>query len=160
MRGYAVKEGSDATVVYNNGVLNSGTYSASITQTYGATNEGFNLLCNPYPSAIDWDAASGWTKTNIESNTIWFRTNSQYATYNGNTASFPSRNYEYYTCTSGFLVRVSYDKSDGSLEMNNAARIHDGLSIYRLNANAKSTDLQYIRIKTTGSGRRMKWPFV
>ena len=35
--------------------------------------KGFNLVGNPYPSAIDWDAASGWTKTNIDNAVYYFK---------------------------------------------------------------------------------------
>lgn len=39
----------------------------SYTAASGATNDGWNLVGNPYLSAIDWDVsgANGWTKTNI-----------------------------------------------------------------------------------------------
>jgi hypothetical protein len=32
---------------------------------------GWNLMSNPYPSPIDWDAASGWTKPGDMQNTIY-----------------------------------------------------------------------------------------
>jgi hypothetical protein len=38
------------------------TYTNDVTQP--ATENGWNLLSNPYPSTIDWDAP-GWTKTNL-----------------------------------------------------------------------------------------------
>jgi|GEM_PF-644351 len=44
---------------------------------------GWNLLANPYPSAIDWDAAS-WTKVNIgQAISIWNTALANYASYVG-----------------------------------------------------------------------------
>ena len=46
----------------NNGPLNYGlTFSGT-----DASLKGFNLVGNPYPSSIDWGAASGWTRTDIK----------------------------------------------------------------------------------------------
>jgi len=50
--------------------------------TGGGSGFGWNLVSNPYTSAIDWDA-SGWNKTNIR-NEFRLRTNGNYVYYNGN----------------------------------------------------------------------------
>jgi hypothetical protein len=51
------------------GTINSGSYNLPVSYTplrsATTSNDGWNLVGNPYPSAIDWNAASGWTKTNI-----------------------------------------------------------------------------------------------
>jgi len=50
------------------GTVNNGSKSINLTNTVsvGATSkpehDGWNLIGNPYPSPIDWDAATGWTK--------------------------------------------------------------------------------------------------
>ncbi len=72
--------------------INSGTIDfvatagASFTAGNGILNDGWNLVGNPYPSTIDWDAASGWTKTGL-TNTIYMKDNGAlagtYATYVG-----------------------------------------------------------------------------
>lgn len=56
--------------------INSGTVSFPATFTSSGTlaNDGWNLVGNPYPSTIDWDAASGWTRTGIN-NAIYMRDN-------------------------------------------------------------------------------------
>ena len=46
-----------------------------------------NLVGNPYPSAIDWDASSGWTKTNID-NAIYFFKASGTDQYGGTYSSY------------------------------------------------------------------------
>lgn len=72
--------------------INSGTIDfvatagASFTAGNGMANDGWNLVGNPYPSTIDWDAASGWTKTGL-TNTIYMKDNGAlagtYASYVG-----------------------------------------------------------------------------
>lgn len=71
-RGYAafIREGSASTTVDVLGPINTGTvgFSVSYNGTGDASADGWNLVGNPYPSSIDWDAAGGaWTKTNISS---------------------------------------------------------------------------------------------
>jgi hypothetical protein len=48
------------------GPVNSGNLSlpVSFTSANGVSNDGWNLVGNPYPSTIDW-LAGGWTKTNV-----------------------------------------------------------------------------------------------
>lgn len=70
--------------------INSGTINFTPFMSYTASgvdaNDGWNLVGNPYPSTIDWNAAVGWTKTGLD-NTIYMIDNSVnppvYATFNG-----------------------------------------------------------------------------
>jgi hypothetical protein len=75
MAGYAANFGSsaaantaDVTGAVNNGSLFVTLYNHNNTYT-----KGFNLVGNPYPSPIDWDAATGWTKTNIDNALYYFK---------------------------------------------------------------------------------------
>ncbi len=47
----------DLTDTVNNGSVTVTLYNHNYTYT-----KGMNLVGNPYPSAIDWNAASGWTR--------------------------------------------------------------------------------------------------
>lgn len=59
------------------------TFSLTYTPSAGPMEDGWNMLSNPYPSAIDWDAA-GFTRTNTDEVLyIWNPANNQYATYVG-----------------------------------------------------------------------------
>lgn len=60
------------------------TFSVSYTPSSGgAVNDGYVMIGNPYPSAIDWSSAA-WTKTNInDAIYIWNSTNQQYASWIG-----------------------------------------------------------------------------
>lgn len=70
------------------GVANQGNISlpVSFTSSGSEANDGWNLVGNPYPSVIDWNAATGWTKTNIDA-TIYIADNGgeflKYAMWNG-----------------------------------------------------------------------------
>ncbi len=70
--------------------VNAGTVTLPATFTTSGTpaNDGWNLVGNPYPSTIDWNASSGWTKTNI-GGTIWIYnpSNNSYGNWDGLTAT-------------------------------------------------------------------------
>ncbi len=75
LAGYAVNFGSSADpgTVDVKGVVNNGPLSATLYNNNNPYTLGFNLVGNPYPSPIDWDAASGWTKSNINDAIYLFR---------------------------------------------------------------------------------------
>jgi hypothetical protein len=99
-RGYAIYvRGNIAPVVTNgsalwsvSGPINSGTVDyvatagVTFTSSGNVANDGWNLVGNPYPSTIDWDAPAGWTRTGLD-NAIYMRDNGVtspvYATYVG-----------------------------------------------------------------------------
>jgi hypothetical protein len=73
------------------------SYTLTYTNNSIASNIGWNLVTNPYPSSIDWDASSGWTKTRLNNAIyIWNPDLQQYASYvagigtNGGTNIIPS----------------------------------------------------------------------
>ncbi|GIV35642.1 MAG: hypothetical protein KatS3mg032_0021 [Cyclobacteriaceae bacterium] len=74
------------------GPMHQGSISLPVTYTNtgNPSADGWNLVGNPYPSSIDWDFASGWTKTNI-SGTIAVRDNGSggiFRYWDGTTGSF------------------------------------------------------------------------
>ena len=109
----------DFTGTYNH----SQTYSnATLSNTASGTplSDGWNLVGNPYPSEIDWDAASGWTKTGLD-NAIYFwdQPNSCYATYVGGIGT--NGGTRYIPCMQGFYVKVT-NPGTGTLGMTNSVR--------------------------------------
>jgi len=97
-RGYALFARGDllsSTLWDVRGPVNTGNVTpVSLPVTYTSSgnilNDGWNLVGNPFPSTIDWNAVSGWTKTNIDAS-IYVSDNGnaslQYATWNGVTGT-------------------------------------------------------------------------
>lgn len=125
-------------VTYNfAGTLNNGTFNALIASTAA---DRFNLVPNPYPSAIDWDAPSGWTKTNLHNAIyIWNRNTGNYASYvSGIGANGGTR---YIAPGQAFFVKSA--AATASLIMNDAVRAHNSTPFL-----APSTHDNTIRIST------------
>jgi fibronectin-binding autotransporter adhesin len=74
-----------ATVLDYIGAVNTGSIALPVTCSNGCgTDDGWNLVANAYPSPIDWNAASGWTKTNISPSIYIFNPSlSSYAVWDG-----------------------------------------------------------------------------
>ncbi len=137
----AVLWANSATTISYNGSLNDGDIGP-LTCTH--KKNGYNLLGNPYPSAIDWNAASGWTKTNLSNNLwSWSETAGQYATYNGITGT--NGGSQYIAMGQGFFVQAL--AGGGSLSMTKSVQVHNTISLMK---SAKS-EPPLIRLKVTGN---------
>ena len=93
----------------------------------GTDDYGFNYVGNPFTSAIDWDAASGWSKSANLNNAIYIFNNGGWATYiNGAGVNEGSK---YIAMNQGFFVQVAdgggpYDEY-GTLKMDNNVCVHN-----------------------------------
>lgn len=135
MLGYAGNLGTSTSpvVIDMTGTVNNGTITApTLTNNNQPYTKGFNLVGNPYPSPVDWDATSAWTRTNID-NAIYFfnagTTNQYTGTYasyiNGVSSDGIANNI--IPAMQGFFVHVSdgaYPVS-GLLRVTNAARVNN-----------------------------------
>lgn len=97
-KGYFVYMNSGIMNLDATGTIYSGEQNmpVSYTDNGSPTNDGWNLLANPYPCAIDWLAPS-WTKSNINNAIyVWDPATNQYASYvngvgtNGGSRYIPS----------------------------------------------------------------------
>ena len=92
------------------GPVNKGNFNFSVSYTVGqgASDDGWNLLGNPYPSSLDWDQL--WTNgaTNVSS-TMHIRDNSSgvYATYNASTNSGTNGGTQYIAQGQSFWVQTN-----------------------------------------------------
>ncbi|MEI6764872.1 MAG: T9SS type A sorting domain-containing protein [Bacteroidota bacterium] len=126
MEGYALK--SLTTKVFSfTAKPNTGVLSIAVTRNTSqvSSKRGWNLVGNPYPSSIDWMAATGWTKTNVDNSIYIYNNNyANYAVYNGGTQLGVNGGSRYIAAEQGFFVTCS-SSAGGTLGMNNSIRIHN-----------------------------------
>jgi hypothetical protein len=111
------------------GNLNNGSISYGLASSGGDVNlKGFNLVGNPYPSSIDWQAASGWTRSNLVGTGggydmwIWNPKANNYGVFNSATGIGTNSVTRYIAPMQGYFVLAS---SAGNLGMNNNIRVHN-----------------------------------
>jgi len=126
-----------STVNYS-GFLNAGSIGPI---SCPRASQGFTLVGNPYTSAIDWNAASGWTKTNLGAS-IWIWNGTQYATWNG--AAGTNGGSRYISMGQGFFVQAS---AAGSLTMTSAVQVHNGVSLLK----SAKVQVSQLRAKISGN---------
>jgi hypothetical protein len=146
-KGYDVYKNVD-TIINMEGEFNSGTIEQTLSYTDGIEieeHEGWNLVGNPYPSSIDWDAASGWTKTNIcDAIYIWDEEKQNFVTYvSGTGVNGGSR---YIPPMQGFFVKVN-SPGTGTLRMTNEVRNQNGGIQLKVASGFKNE----LKFKVTGS---------
>jgi hypothetical protein len=113
---FSITGGYTHTQTYTNAALSN-------TASGVPSSDGWNLVGNPYPSEIDWDAVSGWTKIGLDNSIYFFdQVNNRYASYasgtnpvsiNGGTRYIPSMQ--------GFYVKVT-NPGTGTLGMTKNVR--------------------------------------
>jgi hypothetical protein len=159
LSGYSVNFGSspvpktyDVTGVVNNGNLSLTVYNHNKLYT-----RGFNLTGNPYPSPVDWNAASGWTRTNID-NAIYYFKSSLVDQYGGVYSTYMNGVSSDGTATGiipsmqGFFVHVTDGTwpVTGTLALDNRARITDISHTYLKSAGIVPRSLLRLEAGYTG----------
>lgn len=124
MKGYSVKQKRSDTIRYV-GAFNNGEQSIAVTKL-NADSEvaGWNMVGNPYPSAIDWGASDGWSRQNINNTVYKFDTQiNDYVTYNYETGiGVPANTDGIIPAGNGFYVLS--ETENATLTINNKARLH------------------------------------
>ncbi|MEI6766288.1 MAG: T9SS type A sorting domain-containing protein [Bacteroidota bacterium] len=146
LEGYAIKSGISKTYTFT-GSLNTGNLTKSLTRntTQVVSKRGWNLVGNPYPSSIDWDASTGWTKTNINNAIyIYNTTYAQYATYIGGLGT--NGGSRYIAPEQGFFI-ICNTSPGGTLGMNNNVRVHSNAPFMKT-----ASEQDYVRLTLGSNG--------
>jgi len=113
------------------GPINFGTISLgnptgiTFTSSGVVADDGWNLVGNPFPSTIDWNAASGWVKPAALDATIYYRDNGndpqQYATWNGVTGT--NGGSPFIATGQAFFVKLNSTPSPVTLSANESVKV-------------------------------------
>jgi hypothetical protein len=133
--GYAANLGISKTAktISITGVVNNGTLSTATLYNHNFPfTLGFNLIGNPYPSPVDWDASSGWNRINTDNAVYFFNTGDsseytgKYSSYINGVSSDGIAN-NIIPAMQGFFVHVSNGSFPvaGSLTFTNQTRINN-----------------------------------
>jgi hypothetical protein len=120
------------------GTINSGSIALGIiggssltytTSSPASSADGWNLVGNPYPSAIQWNNGSGWTKSNIDPTVwVWDVVARIWRSYNANT-SVGNLSNGIIALGQGFWVKVA-SPGNGSIVINEQAKSVSGNGSY------------------------------
>ena len=117
--GYMIYYPNTSNTYTFTGTLNTGSYSLAVSN--GGTYT-FNLVPNPYPSAINWGSSGGWVKNNIGATAyIWPAGAGNYTTITA------SSNYNI-PAGQSFMVMTS---GSPTLTVNNSACVHSTQAFYK-----------------------------
>jgi len=141
MQGYVARMGSNGTITFTGGKINSGNLSISVSGT-GTTEpkRGYNLIGNPYPSYLDWEGVD----TTHVSSTIWYRTSNGssmlFDTYNSTSDIGTNNNgngavTSYIPPMQAFWVKVRNDNTTTSVSVKNSIRSHQSGMLLKTNPN-------------------------
>lgn len=117
------------------GNLNNGSITYPLTfNSIDPVLKGFNLVGNPYPSSIDWEAATGWSRDGLVNSGggydmwIWNPAANNYGVFNSFTGTGTNSVTQYIAPMQGYFVRAS---AAGNLAMDNTIRVHNGAAWFK-----------------------------
>jgi hypothetical protein len=117
--GYLVAYEDDTTFTFEGAINIAGVSVTGLTNTGTGNYYGFNMLGNPYASALEWDNGN-WGLTSVSSNIqIWHEANASYEVI-GSNGIIPAMQ--------GFFV---YTTGNGSLTIPASARVHSSQAYYK-----------------------------
>lgn len=135
LTGYAANFGpaslASTITLQMNGVVNNGNLQLGLSNNDRKYTKGFNLVGNPYPSPIDWNAA-GWIKTSIDNALCFFNASGiqysgVYSSYVGGVSSGNAN--QVIAAMQGFFVHVT----DGAYPVNGTLGVTNSVRINNLN---------------------------
>jgi hypothetical protein len=149
MKGWAVSEqGSVATPTHDNhyfiGTLNTEVGAKALSLS-GATTVGWNLVGNPYPSAIDFDLVPAWSNV---AKFVWYlnKSTGNYMVYPANGLGFTGS--RYIPAMQGVFVYAT--GTSPSIIFPNSARVHNYSAYYKEYQTSNDLDVMYLKAQGNG----------
>ena len=155
---YSVQETNPTKEFIGN--LNNGLVSYPITFTetldpilFGL--KGFNLVGNPYPSSVDWQATSGWDRTKLEVSGggsdmwVWNPTANNYGVFNSASGVGTNSISRYLAPMQGYFVKAA---NNGNLVFDNSVRVHTGAGNWFKNTGINNPVIRIAVESVAGNG--------
>jgi autotransporter-associated beta strand protein len=155
---YSVQETNPTKEFIGN--LNNGPVSYPITFTETLNPilfdlKGFNLVGNPYPSSIDWQATSGWDRTKLEVSGggsdmwVWNPTANNYGVFNSASGVGTNSISRYLAPMQGYFVKAA---NNGNLVFDNSVRAHTGAGNWFKNTRINNPVIRIAVESVAGNG--------
>lgn len=146
-RGYMTYAPFDAGATYvfagNMNNDNSGVSTFQALTSWGGTGNsyGWNLIPNPYPSAIDWNATEGWTKTNLDGAIYFWPAGAtagegNYCVWDGSSGTGSPVGSRYIPLGQSFFVHAN--AANPVLKMDNRVRVHNDQVFFKNSENIQN----------------------
>jgi hypothetical protein len=149
------KWSSDTTYAMT-GLMNNGAFDMKV-EYVGTVTNSFNLVPNPYPSAIDWNEAGGWAGRDDFNGAYWmWKQGTGYATWNGAVSVPDGAVSKDIPVGQSFFVLA--DNSNAALEVNNIARVHSSQAFHK--KDVELYDLLRLKVITTVGNDELAIHFV
>ena len=143
LNGYAAKITSTTTLDITGTYKHHVSPIKNLSYTPGGGGNGWNLVGNPYPSGIDWNAPNGWAKNHITNSFyIWNPAIQQYTSYNGTVGTNGGTSY-IAPMQAFFVVANDYFPQISVLQ---TARVTSSVSYFKTDEIS-----ELIRLKVTGN---------
>gem|GEM_PF-2254328 len=136
--GYNYWPSVDETIVYTGSIQNT---DFPATLSYSGGTLGYNLVGNPFSSAVEWNGNAQWGLSNIELS-IWIWDGSQYNTY-------PTSSPHDIPLGQGVFVRAL--SSGATLTFPVSQRVH-GSDAFQKNSQENSAYDNFLKVYTNGNG--------
>lgn len=138
------------TTVNYDGNLNNGDYPISLAYTPTSNATGWNLLGNPFPSAIDWNLDNSWNRTDVGGWAVVYD-NATFKGWNpyltGVDRSYNGKTDGIIPATQGFWVRAT--SASASLTIPQSQRTHNSQPFYKV---AEESEYMSLRLNASANG--------
>jgi hypothetical protein len=140
---------TNTTTVNYEGNLNNGDYNINLVYTLSSNATGWNLLGNPYPSALDWNADTSWNRTSVGGWAVIYDNGTNRGwnpLLTGTDRSWNGKTDGIIPATQGFWVRAY--ASGASMTIPQSQRTHNDQLFYK---DAEESTYMSLRIKATAN---------
>jgi hypothetical protein len=155
---YSLQEKNPTKVFIGN--LNNGpvNYPITVTETLDLkliALKGYNLVGNPYPSSVDWQATSGWDRSKLEVSGggsdmwVWNPTANNYGVFNSASGVGTNSISRYLAPMQGYFVKAA---SSGNLAFDNSVRSHTGAGNWFKNTGIQNPVIRIAVESVDGNG--------